>query len=582
MDNTIIENKGVNAVEDYLTDTGVIVPYIVRNNTLPIWDGEVFVYRNQKINNTNFEFRIPVQVKAHTSRIPKIVTQSIPIVNLEKFYDDGGVVLFSVYIKKNGQKDIYCAFLGRSELKKILKAGNGKQINKAVPLVKAPKNHRDLLRKLKSIDLQRKHELIDLSTLSGRTDYHINFNVDVPNNGNVFEYLATHFIDITIAIDGIPGEFYPEGGPVSLQVTEEINCDVSINNDVFYNTYLRSHKNDGLHIGIGKSTELIFPLEFSPEKSLTLNIRPKADDLSEIINEFSFILALKRFKYIQIGSFKLKLEGIDNYQQEFDHWNNAFDFWKKVDRVLTMLHVMEPLELISFSPEDERNLTTLINGYINNETISRKEPNEDFLSVVKICNLNILVLAKHIQADQFKLLNVHECCVSGFNDQEGNHHITPVISYMLGLNPVPSNMYLSIIVDEYKTMAKRDSCILERANLDALALIKLYDENKDIRFLNTAYDIICWLKNECAEMLGYNILLLNYYQILYRKNQGLTPEEKGVLLSLENTDAQESFACSVLLGEKDRATRYYELLSEESKEEIKRYPIYNLYKEINN
>ena len=75
---------------------------------------------------------------------------------------------------------------------------------------------------------------------------------------------------------------------------------------------------------------------------------------------------------------------------------------------------------------------------------------------------------------------------------------------MLGLNPVPSNMYLSIIVDEYKTMAKRDSCILERANLDALALIKLYDENKDIRFLNTAYDIICWLKNECAEMLGYN------------------------------------------------------------------------------
>ena len=163
MDNTIIENKGVNAVEDYLTDTGVIVPYIVRNNTLPIWDGEVFVYRNQKINNTNFEFRIPVQVKAHTSRIPKIVTQSIPIVNLEKFYDDGGVVLFSVYIKKNGQKDIYCAFLGRSELKKILKAGNGKQINKAVPLVKAPKNHRDLLRKLKSIDLQRKHELIDLS-----------------------------------------------------------------------------------------------------------------------------------------------------------------------------------------------------------------------------------------------------------------------------------------------------------------------------------------------------------------------------------------------------------------------------------
>ena len=579
MDNTIIEQKGVNAVEDYLNDTGVIVPYFVRNNTLPIWDGEVFVYRNQKINNSNFEFRVPVQVKAHNSRTPKIVTQSIPIVNLEKYYDDGGVVLFSVYIK-NGQKDVYCAFLGRSELKKILKAGNGKQINKAVPLVKAPKEHRDLLKKLKSIDLQRKHELIDLSTLSGRTDYHINFTVDVPKGDNIYEYLATHFIDVTVAIDGIPGEFYPEGGPVSLQVSETQNCDISINNIVYYNSFLRSFKQDGLHINVGKSIELIFPIKYSPEKPFTLNIKLIADDLTEIIKELSFILALKQFRYIQFGSFILKFDELEHKRDEFDHWQKALDFWKKVEKLLTMLHVNEPLKLHGFTPNDEKDLKTLIDGFIDNELFRRKGHSEDFISVVKICNLNILVLAKHIQADKFKLMNVFEHCVSGFTDEDGRHHLTPVISYMLDVEPVLSNLRLSRVVDDYKMMEKEDSSIVIRANLDALSMINLYDKTGDIKFLTAAYDIICWLKNERTDIIGHNILLLNYYQILYRKNNGLSEEEKNILLNLENTDSQEKFACSVLLGENDRASSYFSKLPKEDQEAIKGYPIYSIYKKI--
>ena len=579
MDNTIIEQKGVNAVEDYLNDTGVIVPYIVRNNTLPIWDGEVFVYRNQKINNSNFEFRVPVQVKAHNSRTPKIFTQSIPIVNLEKYYDDGGVVLFSVYIK-NGQKDVYCAFLGRSELKKILKAGNGKQINKAVPLVKAPKEHRDLLKKLKSIDLQRKHELIDLSTLSGRTDYHINFTVDVPKGDNIYEYLATHFIDVTVAIDGIPGELYPEGGPVSLQVSETKNCDISINNLVYYDSFLRSFKQDGLHINVGKSIELIFPIKYSPEKPFTLNIKLIADDLTEIIKELSFILALKQFRYIQFGSFILKFDELEHKRDEFDHWQKALDFWKKVEKLLTMLHVNEPLKLHGFTPNDEKDLKTLIDGFIDNELFRRKGHSEDFISVVKICNLNILVLAKHIQADKFKLMNVFEHCVSGFTDEDGRHHLTPVISYMLDVEPVLSNLRLSRVVDDYKMMEKEDSSIVIRANLDALSMINLYDKTGDIKFLTTAYDIICWLKNERTDIIGHNILLLNYYQILYRKNNGLSEEEKNILLNLENTDSQEKFACSVLLGENDRASSYFSKLPKEDQEAIKGYPIYSIYKKI--
>lgn len=581
MDNSIIEQKGVNAVEDYLTDTGVIVPYIVRNNTLPMWDGEIFIYRSKEINNPNFEYRLPVQVKAHIAKekLPKIISQQIPVVHLQKYYNDGGVVIFSVYIKNN-RKYIYCAFLGRSELKRILKAGNGQQVNKSVPLDKVPKDKKELLKRLKSIELQKKHELIDLSTLSGRTDFHINFNVEVPKSGNIFEYLATHFIDVTISIDGVPGLFYPEGGPVSLQIESDIDCDISIDSITYYHHFHRSYKNDGLHILVGKSVEMVFPHGYTSDQQFNINIVLKADTLSEIITELSFVNALRRFKYIQFNKGKLHLDKIESNKQEFINWEQALDFWKKAERLMTILHVVEPLELRDFNKEDEKQLKALIQGYLEDEIVYCSQHDHDFLAIIDICNLKILVLGKHIQTNEFKLINVNEHCVSGFTDDDGTHHITPVISYMLDLERIPSNLHLSSIVDEYKFLEKRDGSILERANLDALYLINIFDRTKDEKFLEAAYDIIYWLKNDKIDFFDKNVILINYLQINYRKNNVLTKKEKEILYNLKDMNTQENFASSVLLGEKDRALRFYDSLTEEEKDDIKRFPIYYLFKKL--
>lgn len=581
MDNSIIEQKGVNAVKDYLLGTEVIVPHIVDGNTLPMWDGEIFVYRSKDISNANFAFRLPVQVKAHkiNNKFSKTVSQQIPIVHLEKYYNDGGVVFFSVYFKNN-RKVIYCAFLGRSELKRFLNAGNGEQTYKSVPLAKAPKDKKELLKKLKSVDMQRKYELIDLSTLNGRTDFQIKFNVEIPKGGNIFEYLATHYIDVTIAIDGVPGLFYPEGGPVSLQVATDIDCDISIEDVTYYHSFHRSFKSDGMHIKVGKSIELVFPHEYTSGKHFNINITLKADTLSEVITELSFINALKRFKYIQFGNSKLLLSKIESDKQEFINWENALGFWRKVERLMTILHIVEPLELNNFNEDDEKQLKALIQGYLDNDVVYCSQHDQDFLSIVNICNLKIFVYGKHIEGDKFKLLNVYEHCVSGFTDDDGNHHLTPVISYMLNLERVPSNLLLSSIVDEYKVMEKRDSTVVIRANLDALYILNLYDKTNDVKFLDAAYDIVCWLKNEKIDYIGKNIILINYLQILYRRNKELTTDEKEILYNLDDMDVQENFASSVLLGEKGRALRFYEQLSTEEKEAINRFPIYTLFKKL--
>ena len=559
----------------------MIVPHIVDSNTLPMWDGEIFVYRNTEICNQNFAYRLPVQVKSHQikDKFPKILSHQVPIVHLEKYYNDGGVVFFGVCFK-NRSKVIYCAFLGRSELKRFLQAGNGEQQqSKSVPLSKAPKDTKELLKKLKSIDMQRKHELIDLSTLSGRTDYQINFNVSIPKDANLFEYIATHFIDVTISINGIPGEFYPEGGPVSLQLTSDVDCEISINNVTYYHSFKRAYRNDGIHIFIGKSCELLLPRENGQHKPMRVNLKPQADNVTEFIHELTFVHSLLTNKCLQTGTSIINFVDINCSLEDIVKLQEGIEYWTKVEKLLTILHVYDTLCITNLSSTDDKNLNVLVRAYVENKPVYCKEHHSDFISRVNVSNLKILVLAKHIKNDEFMLLNIHDCCVTGFDDDNNLHHEAPVVSYLLNLDYLPSNHNLKQIVDEYERMEQRDSYLPIRANEDSLRILNLYDKTNDSRFLDVAYLLNKWVATK-QDLVGTNIVILNSLQIKLRQNGFLSDSEKAVLYSLELNDMQEKFACSVLLKEKDRASRYFSLMDNEAQEFYKTLPIYNLYNKL--
>ena len=71
MDNSTIEQLGVNAVTTYLCTSGYISPQIDKNDKTPMWDGFLSVYKKpDQINNDNYSYRIPVQVKASQHLLP--------------------------------------------------------------------------------------------------------------------------------------------------------------------------------------------------------------------------------------------------------------------------------------------------------------------------------------------------------------------------------------------------------------------------------------------------------------------------------------------------------------------------------
>ena len=88
MDKKIIEKKGIDAVSDYICNTGLMYPHLSDNDKTPLWDGEIFVYKKKnKLANKTFDFTVPVQIKSHefpeNEVFPEQTSYSISVTDLK-------------------------------------------------------------------------------------------------------------------------------------------------------------------------------------------------------------------------------------------------------------------------------------------------------------------------------------------------------------------------------------------------------------------------------------------------------------------------------------------------------------------
>ena len=97
----------------------------------------------------------------------------------------------------------------------------------------------------------------------------------------------------------------------------------------------------------------------------------------------------------------------------------------------------------------------------------------------------------------------------------------------------------------------------------------------DHELLQLANDLLSWLA--INKYLEGDILNLNMLQVIKRQ-RSLNNEEKNLLCTILDNSKDNSVKCgaSILLGNKDQITFYFDKLSEQQKLQFKNYPIYNL------
>ena len=118
LDTGKIERAAVRAVEEYIDKCSQLVPNIFTNDKTPFWDGEIFVYRDNRHSNDNFVTRVPVQVKGTANT--KDDFYRIEREYLEGYKNDRGCILFLVQERKESSKILY-SMLSKDNLNTLLK-----------------------------------------------------------------------------------------------------------------------------------------------------------------------------------------------------------------------------------------------------------------------------------------------------------------------------------------------------------------------------------------------------------------------------------------------------------------------------
>ena len=581
MDRSIIEDKGINAVSEYLSDIGYIKPYLSSNDKTPMWDGSLFVYKSKEdFNNERFDYRIPVQVKASEfdgDVFPETTSFSIEVTDLQNYLKDGGLVFFKVLVKGK-EKEVYCSFLTKPRIEDIISSCK-EQMTKSVSLSKAPQNGNEVLENLKRIYILRDHSLLDLSTLENRSDYKFRIQLEhLSPDTDPQEYLATHYVDALFSLDGVPGEFYPKGGPVKIESSTSIIKDVTIGGHAYFNSFAITYKNDGKHF-IAGCFDIIISYDSSPKPQTTIHVVLKASTLGDVINELNSIQSFMHHKSINFGNIKFDFKEHDFSSAPQKEWEESLQYWNDVKKLFAVLKVKPSFAPDKLNEEDNRQLETLIHGILH-RNIVYGDYGESHLSTFDIGSQKILVYAEHLQGREFKLFDIYEHLCAGYVDEDGNHRPAPILSLVFEQKNLPSNLQLDKIVQTYKSYKKKNPQISLRANMDLLNMLNHYDRCHDKKVLKAAIEIATWLKNEKNSTIGNrNITLLNYLQAIKRQKGTFNDMEMQKLYRLKTTDNTENFARYLLLGNKEKALSYLAKISENDLDFLKTLPIYHFLNE---
>ena len=104
-----------------------------------------------------------------------------------------------------------------------------------------------------------------------------------------------------------------------------------------------------------------------------------------------------------------------------------------------------------------------------------------------------------------------------------------------------------------------------------LMMLLAYDEDKNPKTLDSAYQICSWLISDYPEELVYK---LNLIQIKKRMNNMTSKDKEELMSIIDETESYDvKLACYLLLGSKDFALFAYSKLKDSDKTFFKSLPI---------
>lgn len=601
MDNQAIEQTAVTALKDRINLTDYLSSFIADNDKEPSWDGHIYIYKSASKRKDNLEGRIPAQVKGHESSdfsMDEITYSHLSAVDLRNFLNDGGAMLFVVYIRKNDdetefEKKPYYIELTPVRIQELLsrcKVPNG---NPKITLKALPKNKDEfasiVLNCYHHCKRQKSYANAKLPSLEELEKNHLLESVKIFISGYSPKYrgpLAWLHADSYVYAE-VKGNPIPQPTPGTLLhkvCAMDKKMVVSIGDKIYYDKchIVADEESTVWYFGKGLSITI-----YSDNKRPTKINYKSPDALYDYVVDQPFILAAIDNKHFDVDDTRFEFDLAKADLDGFDPnaIRQALPYYQHIAEALKQQGVTESLSLASLSDRDFMILSDIAAALLDGKPMTGM--NNSGSSYVGITAGNIK-LAFYLAPNQdmpeaYDLYNISECpgtFVSGPSYEEGIP-VPACAVYMEKELEEIANIRFDEFLPAYKKF-QPSSQLNDVINIMLLRLINAYDstnpERKERRavLLKTAKEFSDYLLT--IQSFSRPIALLNDLQIAKRQ-RALTDKEKGQLFELieqANGDHKILAGIYILLDRKDTASVHLNQLPEAERAEFFEFPIYHL------
>lgn len=581
-----IDKIGVAAVVDYFCRMGHIDPLIAFDDKRAVWDGDIDIYKKcDSCSKEDIEFTLRVQVKSSeckSNSFNTYVTHSINIHDLELYKNNGGTLLIKVLISKN-KAQLYFAYLGKVKINNLINDISEKQQTKDVRCFKAPKEYKELYPQLRTMFLQRIHNLITFDELSNKDGWSFNVTTGpIEKDANPLDWFATNYTDILVKLPGVSEQFYLSEGPARLFTNQKVSKVVSVDGVEYFKEVNWGNNSKGHIISVDNFLICQFD-SFVQDKpkgtKINIKITPTSNYVDEYLKQLKFLNAVYEHKYFNVGDMRFDAQTVSFSEIDVATLKREVLFFERAVTFFERVGLSSHFNFKELNKEEFNNFVSLVkifNGININKVLDLEVP----ISCFQIGEYNICLGTEKLKDGGFSFYDINNCTSYRTCEQTKRTLTLPAYSYLFENDMFPDNLNYSDLVNEYKKH-EINADFLMFANNDVLRLIAKFDSTNNKKYLNAAKDLIVWIIDVNVDENFNHIYRINLLQIYTRLNLSFSDEDRQFLLNVDKYNSNLlNFAASVLLREELRAQSNYEKLTNTEKEETIQYPIYNLYEKL--
>ena len=586
MNSNGIEQYAVNAVADYINLSEHLSPFINVNDKEPTWDGSIYICRVKgKKEETR---RIPVQVKGtEKGDLSKNkISFRMSIIDLENYLRDGGCMLFVVYVahdKLNAEirRQIYYANLTPIKLNGILNSAKKRARTTNVSLKKVPKSIAEMedivlncydnvkrqtsfaTKKIPSFDEIYKNGLaerffIPLSSFSNVSP------ADAILKNDVYVYAQIKGMEAPVPVDIIvDNKFisYVDASPVSVK------------NIVYYDSYDIIERDNVSEIIIGRGIIVTWNAERND-----LHIEYKHPCmLRDYVNIKKFLIAASENGGFDVGKLHINIK-IKSFDIEVE--KRRLEPFEKAVKLLEVMNCEEDTDVFSLNEEDMRRLNLLVGGILDKKPVCDRKSNAAEVMYMDIGDLKFIVgFDRTDKAGVYMVNDLNDVDAVTVAVKADGRKITVPKYFIFEKDDLLkiSNIPFNKLITQFKALDGKNS-IYEVANCFLIKLIAAYDEargKRKERLLSTAREFAEWLAQLPENAFDARVTTINKLQIAKRTRE-LSESEKDALYEISESNCQRldiMAGAALLLGERERAKRYFSRMSNEEQEAFQQMPI---------